>query len=521
LMTSLPHELKSAKAFYAFLGVGTGERKFLEKHAAYRYTQASIPKRRGGKRTLLVPERRLKFFQRKTLKLLEELHSPRAPVHGFIKDRGAITNANAHQKRPYLLNLDLQNYFGAITRRRVRGMLEALGLEAEVAVAVCSICVTRDQLPQGAPTSPILSNMVAYRLDRELMNFAKAHRLRYTRYADDISLSSYALPTALFEEGVPVQGTLSVKQLSASLRSTIVSNGFEINPGKIWFSGPKSRKEVTGLIVNEFTNVKRNFVRNLRASLHKVETMGVAPAEKAYQKRYRTAAPLEQVLRGRLEWIAQVRGRSFSAYRTLAKRFNNHFPNSAVLILPTYEEIAERAVWVLEFFVGDVCEQGTAFFLDGVGLVTADHVLEKLPASEHADLYRPSAPNKKFKATPSSRRCAHRDLLILDHDVPIGDQLSLPVATSPELRQDDIIALGFPGYGPGDQLGMRRGHIIGRATKHGVKLIEVSATLSAGISGGPIVNNRYQVIGIAHRGGQQEHKQLAVEISELLQLARE
>ena len=178
-------------------------------------------------------------------------------------------------------------------------------------------------------------------------------------------------------------------------------------------------------------------------------------------------------------------------------------------------------MWVIEFFLGDVCEQGAAFFLEGVGLVTADHVLEKLPPGENAVLYRPSEPSKKFKATPSSRRCVHRDLSILDHDVPIGDHLSLPAATSPEHTNDDIVALGFPDYGPGDQLGKRRGHIIGRATKHGVKLIEVSAMLPGGISGGPIVNDRYQVVAIAHRGGNQEHKQLAVEVSELLKLANE
>jgi RNA-directed DNA polymerase len=518
-MASLPDQLKSAEAFYSFLGAGPGERKFLEKHAAYRYTQASIPKRRGGTRTLLVPERRLKFLQRKTLELLHQLHPPRAPVHGFIKDRSAISNASAHQTRPYLLNLDLRNYFGAITHRRVLGMLEAVGLEEEVALAVCSICVTRNQLPQGAPTSPILSNMVAYRLDRDLMNFAKAHRLRYTRYADDISLSSYAQPTALFKGGAPLPGRVPVEQLSAPLQSAILSNGFEINPEKVWFSGPKSRKEVTGLIVNEFTNVKRSFVRDLRAALYKVETMGLAPAEKDYQKRYKTGVSLEQVLRGRLEWIAQVRGRSFSAFRTLAKRFNVQFPAAPLSILPTYAEIAERAVWVLEFFADDECEQGTAFFLEGVGLVTADHVLQKLPPGQHAVLYRPIEPNKKFKATPSSRRCANRDLSIVDHDVPSGAYLSLPVATSPEHTYDDIIALGFPDYGPGDQLGKRRGHIIGRATKHGVKLLEVSAMLSGGISGGPIVNDRYQVIAIAHRGGNTEHKQLAVEVSELLALA--
>ncbi|MCK9917856.1 hypothetical protein MXD81_52825, partial [Microbacteriaceae bacterium K1510] len=118
-------------------------------------------------------------------------------------------------------------------------------------------------------------------------------------------------------------------------------------------------------------------------------------------------------------------------------------------------------MWVIDFFIGDVCEQGTAFFLEGVGLVTANHVLEKLPVGMYAKLHRPSIPTKKFKAVPSSRRCLHRDLLILEHDIPAGDHLSLTVATSPEHTKDDIIALGFPAYGPGDQLSRRRGHIIG------------------------------------------------------------
>ncbi|HWO29418.1 MAG TPA: hypothetical protein VNO32_11550 [Candidatus Acidoferrum sp.] len=80
---------------------------------------------------------------------------------------------------------------------------------------------------------------------------------------------------------------------------------------------------------------------------------------------------------------------------------------------------------------------------------------------------------------------------------------------------------GFPDYGPGDELNKRPGKIIARPTKHGVKLIEVSATLPSGISGGLIVNDRYQVVGIAQRGGHQEAKPLAVDISELLRLATE
>jgi hypothetical protein len=109
----------------------------------------------------------------------------------------------------------------------------------------------------------------------------------------------------------------------------------------------------------------------------------------------------------------------------------------------------------------------------------------------------------------------------LDHDISAKDYLSLPQATSPDHTGDEIIALGFPAYGPGDQLGYRQGHIVARATKHGVKLIEVSAILSGGISGGRVINDRYQVIAISNRGGSTEHKQLAVEVSELLSLAKE
>ncbi len=88
-------------------------------------------------------------------------------------------------------------------------MLVSMGLPDETAEAVCLVCVTANQLPQGAPTSPILSNLVAYRLDRDLMTFAKTYRLRYTRYADDISFSSFAPPVACFNSGLPIPGRVN------------------------------------------------------------------------------------------------------------------------------------------------------------------------------------------------------------------------------------------------------------------------------------------------------------------------
>ena len=517
-MTTLPDPLRSKSAFYTYLKIGEGERKFLEKYAHYRYRTFTVPKRNTGHRTILAPEKRLKYLQRKILLLLQNVYTPRIPVHGFVKKKGIISNAGEHQTRPYLINIDLSKYFETITKRRVFGLLVKLGVNRDVSDVICKLCITQNQLPQGAPTSPILSNMIGYKLDSELMQFAKENRARYTRYADDISFSSYTRPVSFFNEAMPSYGPILEGDLSKVLSNIIVSNGFRINVSKLSFAGPKSRKEVTGLIVNEFTNVKRSFVRNLRASLYLVETLGVDVAEERYQRRYKSKSFLKNVIRGRIEWIAQVRGRSFSAYRALAKRYNILFPDSILQIDPTYEELAERAVWVVEFGVGKAFAQGTAFFLEGIGLITAYHVLKDLPTGSKADLFRPSQPSEKFQAFFSKLVCENRDLAVLEHNIPNDKYFYLPEATSPDHASDEIIALGFTDFGPGDTLGRRKGHIISKLTKHGVKLLEVSVLLPAGISGGPIVNSRYEVVAVAKKGGGSELKQIGVDIAELKSL---
>lgn len=516
----LPTALASTDALFAYLEVEASERAFLMRHSRHRYSFIRIPKRRGGHRTLRVPDDRLKYLQRRLLPLLEALYTPRHPVHGFVRDRSAITNASSHQGRPYLLNVDITDFFGSISRRRVHGMLTAIGLDDAVATVVCALCVTADQLPQGAPTSPILGNMVCYRLDRELMSFAKAHQLRYTRYADDVSVSSYAVPLALFEQGLPADGVVDEAALSAQFRNLFTTNGFALNPAKIRFAGRRSRKEVTGLVVNEFTNLKRTFVRNMRASLYKIETMGLAAAQADFKARHHPTAQLENVLRGRLEWMAQIRGRSFDPYRNLARRFNAQFPRAPLPIDPTHQEIVDRAVWLVEYIYDDPKKgvqgaQGTAFFLRGMGLVSAAHTFDLLPMGMHVDLYRPAAPAAKYRARPSARRDKDRDLILLDHDVPAEGFLELAAADAPRLLKDPITAVGFPNFGPGDELSQITGTIINRPTKRGVKLLEVTALLSDGLSGGPILNDRFQVMGVVQRGGSAEPKQYAVDVREL------
>ncbi len=101
-MTKLPKEMYSEITFFEYLGLGSKEKKFLERFADARYKQVSIPKKLGGTRNLLIPDSRLKFLQRKIYLLLRQLYSRRTPVHGFETNRSPITNANEHQRRRYL-----------------------------------------------------------------------------------------------------------------------------------------------------------------------------------------------------------------------------------------------------------------------------------------------------------------------------------------------------------------------------------------------------------------------------------
>ncbi|RYH52764.1 MAG: hypothetical protein EON54_14285 [Alcaligenaceae bacterium] len=514
-MPTLPPELMTVPALYAKLGIGGAEAKFLAHYVRHRYRASQIPKRRGGYRTLLAPDNRLKFHQRELLDLLTPLYRPKPAVHGFVAERSPITNANAHQGRPYLLNLDISNYFGVITRNRVRGVLIAVGMPAAVADAVCNLTVVDNQLPQGAPTSPLLANMVTFRLDRDLTSFAKTHRLRYTRYADDLTFSSYVRPTALFAEAEPAPGLIDIAELAPVLSGLITGNNFNLNPVKARYCVSKTRKQVTGLVVNEFTNIRRDFLRNVRSSLYRMETLGVADAEAEYQSKYDPKAKLHSVVRGRLEWIAQVRGRSFEPYRILAGRFNALYPAATPLpINPTNDELLAKAVFVIDYGKGKNMAQGTAFFLEGAGLVTAHHVLAKMQSGS-ATLYRADEPTKKYKARFSARVCSHRDLAILDHDVPVSEQTFLKQAAGIDRIKSTVTVVGYPEFGPGDSLVQMEGRIVGRNTKSAVRYVQVDMQVGDGLSGAPIINDRYEVVAVGHKGGPSESKQLGIDVAEV------
>ena len=297
-----------------------------------RYTEFRVLKKSGGYRTIHSPKGSLGIVQRKLSQVLYAVYRPRPSVHGFAASRSIVTNAKAHVNKKFVLNLDIKDFFGSINFGRVRGMFIAnpYKLDEKVATVLAQICCFDNKLPQGAPTSPIVSNLICAKMDSELQRFSKQHGLLYTRYADDITLSSNRneLPTSLvshYEKGLPNV------MLGDELRSVIERNGFQINEAKVRLAYKTQRQEVTGLIVNQTVNVSRKYVRNIDGALHAWERYRLEAATETYRAKYakKTTFPEKESalfldsLRGKIEFVGSARGKDDHLYQKLLKKFND------------------------------------------------------------------------------------------------------------------------------------------------------------------------------------------------------
>src|SRR5690606_34051731 len=148
-------EFANETALLTYLKISPAELKKIWWFRSRMYSQFDIAKRSGKARTITAPDKRLKIIQSRLAPLLDRLYRPRQPVHGFVSDRSVKTNAEAHGRRRFVVNLDLQDFFPTITEKRVAGLLRALGVEKRVAEILARLCCHMGQLPQGAPTSPV------------------------------------------------------------------------------------------------------------------------------------------------------------------------------------------------------------------------------------------------------------------------------------------------------------------------------------------------------------------------------
>lgn len=227
---------------------------------------------------------------------------------GFVAGRNVVANARCHLYQSCVLNLDLENFFPSITKTGVRRALERELADripsSEVRNLICNLCTIPDRsgtevLPQGTPTSPVLSNIVLKGLDRRLAAFAGAHGYNYTRYADDITFS-HDRPIRRFSPF-----------FMERVRSIIEEYGLKINDRKTKVSVKGERLEVTGLTVGEKVNVPRNYIKQLRTLLHLWKHYGYEQAQRIYSHDFchGTGKNLKTVIYGKINYLAMVKGR--------------------------------------------------------------------------------------------------------------------------------------------------------------------------------------------------------------------
>jgi RNA-directed DNA polymerase len=283
------------------------------------YGRFEIPKKTGGTREILAPTRQLKKIQRRINLILNSLFIPKNAAHGFVSNRSIVTNAKIHVAKKHVLNIDLKDFFPSTHFGRVRAVLKLQPFEMsdQMAHYIANFCCYQGKLPQGAPTSPTLTNIVCRKLDYKLVEFAKSKFTYYTRYADDMTFSC--------------DKNKFTESFHSELTDIITSEGFVVNDKKTRHQRKYNRQEVTGITVNEKLNVSRNYIRNIRAILSNWEKQGYEkatlkfmehyPNEKGYS-RNKVIPKMENVVHGKIMFLGMVRGKEDKIYKQYLTKYN-------------------------------------------------------------------------------------------------------------------------------------------------------------------------------------------------------
>ena len=238
------------------------------------YKSFQIPKKNGGVRNINAPQGDLKEIQKKLANALWdfqreyiEKNSNKAKAsHAFQKKKGIITNSIVHKNKKIVLNLDLENFFESFHFGRVRGYFHKnnfFQLPIEVATIIAQLTCYKGSLPQGAPSSPIITNLIANILDIKLLNIVKKYRVDYTRYADDLTFSTNDFRFLANQE-----------KFIEEVENILNQSGFSLNKKKTRLTLRNSRQVVTGLVVNKKLNVPRDYCKRTKTMAHALYSKG-------------------------------------------------------------------------------------------------------------------------------------------------------------------------------------------------------------------------------------------------------
>lgn len=351
------HEMKSKDDFLSLLNFvkkkiyGEQTHPFELKNINYyisskskqkKYTSFIIKKKSGGDRVINAPVPGLKAIQKCINLIFQSTYKVNSAATGFVIGKSIVDNAIVHSGKNYVFNLDLKDFFSSIDQARLWGRLRVAPFNLseqsgrlEIANIIACLCchemeverfdpisnqwnkVMKNVVPQGAPTSPTLINIICQRLDFYLLKVAKRFSLNYTRYADDITFSS--------DHNVYKQNGVFITEVERIIKN----ENFNIKDSKTHLQKRGYRQEVTGLVVNLKPNVHNNYIKQIRHWLYAWEKNGYEYASKFFIERYlkdkinpkATTPELSNVLSGKLNYLKMIKGFDNSTYIKLNDRF--------------------------------------------------------------------------------------------------------------------------------------------------------------------------------------------------------
>ena len=483
---------------------------YQKNNSPIRYKKFCIKKKNGSDREILAPVKGLKIIQRKLNSIFNLIYNPLDCVFGFSNNRNIKMNATRHTRKT-ILNLDLKDFFTTINFGRVRGlfMSDPFKFNEKIATILAQLCCYEGALPQGAPTSPILSNMICYRMDKALMGLSKKNGLFFTRYADDITFSSsgnYFSDDLIYYD----DDSLAIGQ---ELKKIIEHNNkFIINKRKVIFISKKSRerRQVTGLVINKKLNVKRSYIRGIRAMLHAWERFGPIKAQEEHfskyskkQKRYCYSKDyFRKMVLGKILFVKHIRGESSPVFRRLINKYYD------LIERPDLKYIVEKNDEILH----SVCiveanyNQGTGFFIEDDKILTCRHVLtpegtDVVMNNCHMSIYKENDPDIKYKIE-LIKEDKLLDLAILKV-IGYKNKVTLPIKTISLTVGDKVSYVGYPNYNKNDTyyrgdekkiLQIKQDNLLDEEGTI-LSFYTIDGPIYEGMSGGPVFQNG-EVVGI-------------------------
>lgn len=256
------------------------------------YRTFSIPKRSGGKRQISSPYPSLLGCQRWILDNILYSLKIHNSAHGFVPKRSIITNARQHLSKNEMIKLDITNFFPSTKIGRVYNMFKSLGYAENVSLDLAKICTLNDELPQGAATSPSITNVLCYRMDKRIASYCRNKGIKYTRYADDLTFSGKKVPSKLI----------------GFIDHVLKDEGYELNRKKIKKFTTGGVKLVTGLdVTGDRLRVPRTFRRDVKKQIYYISKYGLI----SHVKKQKITDPnyLEMLL-GKISFWESVEGSS-------------------------------------------------------------------------------------------------------------------------------------------------------------------------------------------------------------------